>query len=130
LWAEFCSPNENWSDEAKLKKLYTSNFKVCSKHFKAEDYEEHNSARLRLFCIPSLFPVTLTAASQPFTEPMDSTVADSSEKMEATANKMTEDLEEYSSGINSPMDVVENAAITSTPKSSKVCYVVPCTFIE
>ncbi|KAL4719952.1 hypothetical protein ACJJTC_018072 [Scirpophaga incertulas] len=63
VWAEFCYPGENLSEE-KLKGLYKSHKLICSRHFDRSAYTDQTMNRLNMNAVPTLENLHIFGSSQ------------------------------------------------------------------
>ncbi|KAL4702330.1 hypothetical protein ACJJTC_006936 [Scirpophaga incertulas] len=63
VWAEFCYPGENLSEE-KLKGLYKSHKLICSRHFDRSAYTDQTMNRLTMNAVPTLENLHIFGSSQ------------------------------------------------------------------
>ncbi|CAH0731380.1 unnamed protein product, partial [Brenthis ino] len=53
VWAKYCFPNEDWTSDQSLYKLYNQNKFLCGKHFNDSSFTSSERIRLHKFAIPT-----------------------------------------------------------------------------
>ncbi|VVD02948.1 unnamed protein product [Leptidea sinapis] len=52
VWAKYVFPNEDWTSEKKLKRLYTRHIMICGKHFEDSSFTFNKKLKLHKFSYP------------------------------------------------------------------------------
>ncbi|CAH2100884.1 unnamed protein product [Euphydryas editha] len=53
VWAKYCFPNDNWTSDESLEKLYKQHKMLCGNHFDDSSFTSSDRKRLNKFAIPS-----------------------------------------------------------------------------
>ncbi|KAH9634942.1 hypothetical protein HF086_004342 [Spodoptera exigua] len=53
VWAKFCYPNDNWTSNESLQKLYAQHKMLCGKHFDNSSFTSIDRKRLNKVAIPT-----------------------------------------------------------------------------
>lgn len=53
VWAKFCFPNDDWSSDESLVKLYKQHKMLCGNHFEDSSFTSSVKTRLNKFAIPT-----------------------------------------------------------------------------
>lgn len=53
VWAKFCYPNDDWTTDESLVKLYKQHIMLCGNHFDDSSFTSSAKTRLNKFAIPT-----------------------------------------------------------------------------
>ncbi|KAL4704331.1 hypothetical protein ACJJTC_019376 [Scirpophaga incertulas] len=124
VWAEFCYPGENLSEE-KLKGLYKSHKLICSRHFDRSAYTDQTMNRLNMNAVPTLENLHIFGSSQQSIEVTENVVVPQQMIRDISLPGTSQEQSEVLENVVVPQQMIRDISLPGTSQEQSEVLEVP-----